>query len=1840
MKKKYAMAILALLVFYGCKGSAPAEEAPDEHEGKTLDPGLTYALQGMVDAAFDLDYTPLLPEAEQEAGTVSALLSAAGSTQGATVIPPLRKLTEYKTAYYRPEQEAARIRAIQDAQEKASRESFSREGTAALTVVDWGPRGFLSSTVQRPSLFVVFSEPMVPIAALGSPSDKSDLVRINPPLKGTFRWYGTSFLSFEADEPCQSQQTYNIAVSETARSLGGKRISGERSFRFVTETLALSRIAPGENNQTRRYSGDVPPEAAKEISLYFNYPVAAGDIQPFLAVSTKGGTKNFTLVQDRPDKIIARVSGEIEFDTTVRVTLKKGAKSANATLGTAQDSSQSFNTPGPFRVTRVNRVPSHGRYRNLVEFTFSQNINRQSIRNKIRTEPAMTISDANNIEVYGTTLRVYNLPVTYGDVFTITLDGSVQDIYGRSLGAAYPAQIKVPDEPPPSGSAGFLSYSSRNPRILEAQYGSRFLFEYRNVTASSRYSLSRVEGSPFNRLLDTKTFSLKTEKNVRYFEDMNLAPFLDKNGKGFVRFLANLELLTADLDRRNNTFTTGLQNETNDAILEVTDLGVTVRSGFNRTAVLVTSLASGAPVEGARVRLFSEANIGRSRDTDLSTAPAFGEARTGKNGLAVISYNAADYRSNRADGAYDAVYVYAEKDGDKVLYEPGGHNTWPFAVSSKDAVYAGAIEPVTFLFSDRGLYKPGETVTFRGVDRSLAVGNYFIYKGNYELSLETADRDSVTIDSIEGETSGSGGFFGRFVLKDDMVPGEYRLVYRRSGSDKSANVSIRVAFFERLKFEASIKAPPETLYAGDTITMALKASYLSGGSLSGAGYEETWTREAVAFRPAELGDYRFGPGRSYDGRRTIGESSGLLGPDGGAGLRQKSTPGGVVGAPYRYTVEAGVTDISNQMISTSRSVVVHPSRFYLGVSGSRKGFAKTGEEIYFDYIALRPNGQKAAASDFLASGGNGKLRVNFFRAEWHLVQQEGVGGSVYDQYVEEAVNEKSEQLTLGSGGRLSFKAAKAGDYTMRLEADDAEGRRVLTEYSFYVTGSGYSYWSQNDSQELRLSPDQNSYNPGDTAQLLLQSPLPKGEYLITVEREGIFTEEVRHIEEGAAVIEVKIARNYVPLVYVSISSYSVRSGPPAHEYGGRDLDKPKGYFGVTAIRVNPRVKAFSVKIEDSRSVYQPGETVTLTLKAEQHGKPVPDAELTLMAVDRGVLDLIDYHVPDPINYFYREDRFPLAVSGGDSRSWLLDPVTYSVKNLAGGDEEGKLEERKDFNPTAVFEPMLKTGADGKVNVSFKLPDNLTTYRITVFGVKEDLFSLKESEIAAQNKINVREVLPRRLRERDTAEAGVLVTNLDKAPHRVSVSVSTAGVSGVTEAGLVKQPGGAFIDGKAEQAITLEAGESGVVYFDLAAQKEGYINLVFTVRSDALNERITRELIIERPYLMESVTTLGTVAAEAASAREGLVIPGWADNGKGDLTVSLDATRLGLLDAAVTYLFDYPYGCLEQRSSAVFPLVIFGEHIDAFGLKSRVSNPVKAAEAEIKKWAAYQHADGGFPYWPNEPRYSSFYVSLRIAHILAIAKEKKIAVPSSINMNRLFSYLDSEYRKVNGGYNSYLQAYVLYVFSLAGQKVDASRLAAITAPRDVDAGTLAFAGMAYRAIKRPQEAAALAERIRGLLRPTARGVDVSDPREGRSGFYFSYYGNKLEQLALILEFFVQQLPGDQLNGRILYSLLEQKRSGGYWDSTAVTVRVLSAVDALIKAENLERVNVSGIISLSGNELFRGSYRGLGAKPSGKSFDFRDAALSRLPRDKILPLEVARSGQGALYYTASLRYAIPQ
>ncbi|MDY4673398.1 MAG: MG2 domain-containing protein [Treponema sp.] len=1754
-----------------------------------------------------------------------------------------------------------------------------------LFVMDFQPAGELPTAVKYPAIYVQFSKAVVPVAKLGEPSDKSDLMKIEPPLKGVFRWYGTSLLCFDAEEAVIPQREYKVTLSKDITAVDGSPISGQRVFTFRTEPLKLESITPGyraalEGLYLNR--NDLPVEDARSVALYFSYPVEPKEIAKQLKI-VDGSGKSYKFDISRPDKknekLVELFLKETPPDnTSMTVVVQAGARSDSKSIGTVEeDRSHRYHTLCPFELESVYYDRgSLGSQAHPVSLQFSHQLDKNQDASAIaQAITAIKLVDeagsevnlpmavtAENISIVGNRLRVHSLPVTYEESYRVAVAaGVVRDVYGRVYEKAIgPEIITVP------AAASFARFKNYGFAMLEASFPPQLAFAYQNLLPKSSYVVEALSGSQWKQVQKVVFEPDDVPKNQQLVEAVDLSPAL-KDGFGAAKFTADMEYQWTNWRGK-----TEISHTKNQQVIQVTDLGLTVRYGFNRAVVLVSQLSTGKPVEGATVSLYAKEKYLDDVDILTSLGQAQVSGTTDKDGLVVLHLD-----EKLLSEAVAQVFISAEKGADKVVFAPSANELWRYGATSPAAVQNTKM--VTFMFSDRGLYKPGEKVTVRGIDRNLTLGEYDAYTGKATITLKQSHWRAEPIETQQLEVSASGGFWASFQLKEDLAPGSYQLVYERKlpdGGSASETLQFTVAYFERLRFESSVAMEEGTFISGDRLSAELSASYLGGGSLAGSSWRSDWYREFTYFTAEgkEFQDYTFGPQEGFEGRRHLSSEEGQLDGSGLGSTAQFSGEEAIQGKPYLYQVETTVTDSGGQAISATGKMVVHPASFYIGISQPQdvKGFPKKEVPLTFDFALVTPESQLADEALFPKSSKDALISVELLRENWKQVREIGSRGQLVSRYTKELVSEYSGTVKLTQTGSITVKPPQGGVYLLRLTSQDSHGRKVVTERSFYVSGSDWSYY-HGESQQINLIPDKELYQVEDTAQIMVQSPLPKGQYLVTIEREGIFSQEVISLQEPTTVLDIPITDRYLPVVYVTLSSYSVREKEPSHDFTSQDQEKPKGYFGATALHVSPKVREFNVEIQLDKTLYQPGEEATVILKAtSQDGQPLAGAELSFMAVDRGVIDLIGYHVPDPLAHFYNESLFPSGVRGGDSRSLLLDPVTYETENIFGGEEA--LEKstlfqesaemdmmramntaaaagagpqlRSNFDPTAVFAPVLVTGADGTVSHSFTLPDSLTEYRLTAVGMLGTThFALEEGELSVNNPVSVRDVLPRRLREYDRSDLGVVVSNLDGQAHEVTVSLEL--ISGLEAAGLPaevagirRQEGAAKVIGSATKTVSVPAERTVPILFDMEALQEGFISVVFTVDSAVVQEKIVKPLEIDRPYIYETVTTVGEVSADtadgAASLQEAIVLPlGMEDEKSGGLQVVLDPTRLGTLTEAITYVFRYPYGCLEQRTSAMLPLVYFGDYIDVFGLKSEVENPFKVVEAEIADWATLQKADGGFPYWRSNTA-SSLAASLRIAELLAAARDHKITIPQEINLDKLASYISKESASRWYKQNGYVQAYSLFVLDKLTGSVSQAQVNQVLAMENLGFAEKAMCGIVSLNNGASDRALEIAADVRRHSRPTVRGVDITD---GASNGWM-YFSGKSEENALLLQFFTQLNAADDMNGRLLFNLLEIQRAGnGYWKNTASTARVLEAVACFIEANDLESLNLEGMFSIEDKTLATGSFQGLGAKPVEKSLSFGELAEVGLESGKTLPVEITKLGRGTLFYSLSMKYALP-
>ena len=323
---------------------------------------------------FTLDYSPYEPEPESKAGKVSLFSPKASGKKVESIVPGLRKLSEYKTSYSTKKTEFKFPEVTKMAEGSDSLNKSKKD--EPFTVSDWGPKASIPSDVRFPSFYVLFSEPVVALASVGQEANASDYVSISPAIKGNFRWNGTSLLSFETTEAVNPMQVYTITVKDGVKSISGKTISGEKSFSTEAASLKIIWSEP----QTPHFfdRNEIPPEYAKAFRVQFNYPVNAEELKKISTLKKYAGggagiPVSFNINQDMIDTVTYTWDDYIDFGMLVELEVTQELNGKKNKIST------NFSTLSDFVYNYNNTSYTYGKYTNPVKIYFSHPLNEPSV---------------------------------------------------------------------------------------------------------------------------------------------------------------------------------------------------------------------------------------------------------------------------------------------------------------------------------------------------------------------------------------------------------------------------------------------------------------------------------------------------------------------------------------------------------------------------------------------------------------------------------------------------------------------------------------------------------------------------------------------------------------------------------------------------------------------------------------------------------------------------------------------------------------------------------------------------------------------------------------------------------------------------------------------------------------------------------------------------------------------------------------------------------------------------------------------------------------------------------------------------------------------------------------------------------------------------------------------------------------------------------------------------------------------------------------------------------------------------------------------------------------------
>ena len=1387
--------------------------------------------------------------------------------------------------------------------------------TGPLQVLRMQPQGSVSVA---PFASITFNQPMIPLSTVGQLKDNQVPAKISPAVLGHWDWIGTTTLRFTAESttvdrlPMATRFTLTVPAGTTSQS--GGTLAKAASATFTTP-------APGVQSFT--------PAAKQVVGLrpvllaVFNQRVDPATVLKSVTVSAGGKPQSVrlaTATEIAADQaasaalstapqgrtVVLIPTRDLPADATVIVDVKAGTRSTEGPLPSTHDSNHTFSTYPPLRLTRSSCNDGNCQAGAPLVLSFNNALDTDDFDpSTVTVDPALpggaSISAAGpNIVVSGNTQASTN--------YRVTVKAGLTDVHGQKLaqpvgntlriGAAstalypFPTAVTTLD---PTASKPTVTITTVNQRHFRervfavdqsdwGQYGAWYTRLRNNQDGQTEISASLPDWT----VLTDRTVDVTGPADALAATAIDLSGELAAR-KQVVVLIEPIDPLPSDLKWQNEPTTSWVQK---------TDLSVDATVDQSTMNAWVTDLRTGAPVAGATVSLLD--NGGHEVN----------HATTDAHGLIKVDLTSAHVASLRATQGGDTGLL----PGD--LY--GG--SWSRSRTQDSLLW--------YVIDDRQTYRPGETVSIKGWVRRQAgdsttaltapAGDHVTWTAEDASNIHLAG-GTVTVDS-------AGGFDLTVALPAGahLGDGHVELMLAGAGNVGSAQSyhSFTIADFRTPSFQVDTHAADnDPAIKGAEVAVQADATYYAGGALGDAPVNWQIRTATASYAPPGWSSYTFGVwtpwwyesaggaagygysngyasagpgfGYGYDPNSQNSKVEAITGTTDGAGSSSVDVNVGDLGKdadglPVTVQAQATVTDVNRQPIADTANLVVHPAAYYVGLA-SDSTFVKQGDKLTLQAVVTAVDGTVKAGRPVTVTAAR-------------VIGDSGYG---WDQDESSATLADPQTCTVTSAATpvtCSFTPKLGGEYRITAIVTDEKGRTSRTQLTRWVAGVDGTVATTVQAQTATLVPDRQSYAPGQSAKLLVASPIGTGTGLITLSHNGIVWTDTFAVSGGSAVVTIPITEALVPGVtaFVEVVGAVARAGDPAGGSGTR----PAYATGQIDLTVSTVTRALTVSVKPRQAMVKPGGQTTVDVKVtDSSGKAVSGSQFEVVVVDEAVLALSGDQLPDPLTAFYPQQydgwlnsTFGRAtvMLGSTSQKSVNGSIPASAaaasgaassassSSAAGGGSETNdaagavpaaggagystgagtvttpIAQRTDFDALALFRPSVTTGADGTAAIPVTLPDNLTRYRVQVVAVSgNDRFGAGDATLTAGLTLTVRPTPPRFLNFGDHAELPVVVQNLSDTPRATDVVLQAGNL---TVAGsVVDTPKGTQAFG---QEVSVPAHGRIEVRFAVAADQAGTARFRVVAVSGADADAAELDIPVYTPSTSETFATYGSVGADS------------------------------------------------------------------------------------------------------------------------------------------------------------------------------------------------------------------------------------------------------------------------------------------------------------------------------------------------------------------------------------------
>ncbi len=1376
-----------------------------------------------------------------------------------------------------------------------------------------------------------FDQSLVPDSLQNTWIDRNFL-EFSPQVEGKFRWTDDRSLLFVPDNPLETSTNYSLKFTNEFKD-------------FVQEKelkLDLGRYAEIKFHtpypKFERWSSHwaiIDGKVMLSVDLELNLILAQDNLRELLSLSVKDTPVKYVLKKKSAlsRKHVLLIDYALEEGKTLDLDLLlQMPERMRHDSGARIEDRQKLLVHSTSRLAFTDIDTNHSGLSGTITIVANQEIKTENLSALISIKPKVNFKVVRSRN----SLTIESGEFSMDKDYVITIDQSIQSVFNKTLSYDYREEISFGQVQPT------LSFAEKDAMYLMSRGKKELLINAVSIPEISLevykifdnnllkfFKEGKRRNYYYNReYRNTNYYTYSTKDYGKLVHESKIDPStLEKNGNGLLMPLNIIDEYT-DL---KGIYVVKIRSDKGNwlqdsQVVSISDLGLVTKTGEEEVFVFVNTLSSADPVSGAKVNFVSRTN-----------QEVF-SASTNSDGVAV-------FKNNGEWKDFDIGMVFANygTDHNFIHLNKSQVSSSRFDVGGKRP---NDLNYDLFLYGERDIYRPGETVNIAGILRD----NEVQLSKAMPIKLKWILPNGSELSSKQGSINKAGAFDASLALSDGAITGNYRVGVYLGNDTSIGQLAFRVEEFMPDRIKTKIETDQEDYLIGDSLKVNFQADNFFGPPAANRNYELVSEAKHGYFSSKQFPTYRFNLKKRNELFRN--QSEGKTDKEGKGTysflFKDQFKANGVIDGKLLLTV----FDESGRPVNRTKSYRLYTQDVFFGIARTDR-YVEVGKVIDLNLVAVNKDDQIVS---------DASTKVEIVRVKYRTVMERSSSGYyTYRSVKEDEVISSSELKFRNGKASLPFNPSISGLYTVRIYTTDGMNY-IHREFCAYGWGRTESTsFEVNREGKVEITLDKENYQVGDKAKILFQTPFA-GKLLVTLERDEVIEYRYLKTDKKSAELEVNLDGKHLPNVYVSATLFR------AHGKDQIPITVAHGYKNIKVDDARNELKLDLAMAETSRSK----KTQTITVKTD------PNAHYTIAVVDEGILQLTNYKTPNPYDHFYRKRA--LGVLSADIYPFLFPELNTGT--LSGG---GGYDLEKRVNPLGskrvklvrYWSGVQQADVNGNGRVSFEIPQFSGNLRVMAVAHSGSQMASTHENIIVKDPIVVSTGIPRFLTPADEIKVPVTLSNTTDKPISGSVSIEATSPASIV--------------GERTRQTTIPPNSE--MQFEFEAKTESQIGIAsfdvkMKVPSETFNEKI--EVTVRAGSTLQKFAESGELESGESVELD------WTKNlmeNTIDGELVLSRSPLIRFGKILKSLLGYPHGCTEQTISRAFPQVFFNEIAAMVDPDFNKANPSDYYVQEaINKITNRRVSSGGLAYWSGR---ANWWVSAYGLHFLHEAEARGFNVSKDV-----------------------------------------------------------------------------------------------------------------------------------------------------------------------------------------------------------------------------------------------------